>query len=94
MPDPSNSGVEIARVNALEAQVARLDPKVSHLESRMERSEGKMDNIADRLARLEERVSHLPTKETIVRIALGTLAFLTAVTVLQSKIQALLGLSR
>lgn len=82
------------RINSLESQAARLDAKVGQLEGRSERADGKIDSMLDRLARLEERVSHLPTKEAVVRIALGTLAFLTAVMVFQSKIQALLGVAR
>lgn len=88
------SGAQVSRINSLETQVARLDAKVERLESRMERADSKIDSVMDRLARLEERVSHLPSKEAVVRIALGTLAFLTAVMVFQSKIQALLGLAR
>lgn len=89
----ATSGAEGARISELERRVARLDAQVEFRESRNDRAEGKIDGIVERLARLEERVAHLPSKEAVVRIALGTIAFLTAVLVFQSRIQGLLGIT-
>lgn len=94
MAEGGLGGGESARITTLESQSARLDARLGQVETRLDRADVKLDNVLDRLARLEERVSHLPTKEVVVKMILGGLAVVTAITVFQGKIQALLGLAR
>ena len=88
MPSPIDDG----RVSAVESRAATLEAQVSYLSTRMDRVEGKLDTLSDRVTRLEERLAHLPTKEQVVKIALGALAAVTAIIAFQTKIQSFLGL--
>ena len=81
-----------SRISAVESRVATLEAQVAMLTTRGDRIESKVDLISDRLARAEERLAHLPSKETVVRIAIGTVATLTAVLVFADRIRALFGI--
>lgn len=89
MTGASNEG----RISSIESKTAVVETRIGYVEARSERTDEKMGGISERLARLEERINHLPTKEQVVKIALGTVAALTAALVFQAKIQAFLGLS-
>ena len=84
-------GAQDGRLSNAENKIAVVETRLGYIESRVEVSGTKTDLLFERLTRLEEKVSHLPTKEQVVKIALGTLATLTAIIVFQSKIQALIG---
>lgn len=79
------------RLSSIESKAAVVETRLGYVEARVEKTGGKIEGISERLARLEEKVNHLPTKEQVVKIALGTIAALTAVLVFQTKIQGLLG---
>jgi len=88
MTDISESG----RIGAIESRVAILEAQTTFSTGRLDRAEGKLDTFSERITRLEERIAHLPTKEQVIKIALGMLAAITAIIALQGKIQTLLGL--
>ena len=87
MPNPEASND--IRFISLEGRLATLETQAGFSASRTDRSEGKIDALSERVTRLEERISHLPTKDWMVKITLGALAFFAAITVFQSKIQQL-----
>jgi len=87
-----STGGDDARVSAVESRAASLEAQVTYLNIRADRLEAKADSFGDRLARLEERVAHLPTKELVVRIAIGAVIALSAILVFADTIRALFGL--
>lgn len=58
----------MARLNALENRVSRLEQEIGYVGKRTEKIEGKLDSASDRLARIEERMSHLPTAAQAARL--------------------------
>ena len=80
-----------SRISALESRLASLETQASYLSSRIDRAEGKIDIFSERITRIEERVAHLPTKELVVKIALGTIAALGSILTFQGQIKKLLG---
>lgn len=87
-----SGGMQDGRMRSLETRSAIVETLLDYVEGRVGKAETRNDSIGERLTRLEEKISHLPTKEQVVKIALGTLAMLTAIIVFQAKIQALIGL--
>ena len=75
----------------MESRVASLDAHVTMLSPRMDRVESKLDLLSERVTRIEKRIAHLPTKETVVKIAVGTITAMAALVTFQSKIQGLFG---
>ena len=72
--------------------MAILEAQNGYLSARVDRAESKLDTLSERVTRAEERIAHLPTKEQVVKIALGVLAALTALLVFQTRLKAFLGL--
>jgi len=79
-------------LSAIESRAATLEAQVGFLNGRMDRVETKLDMLSEHLTRAEERIAQLPTKEQIVKLGLGFLVCLTAVTAFQEKIRTFLGL--
>ncbi len=80
-------------MSAIESRVAGLEVQVGYLGSRLDKIENKIDVLSDRVTRIEERITHLPSKEMVVKIALGTVTAMTLLITFQAKIQLSLGLA-
>jgi hypothetical protein len=57
---------------------------------RVDRAEGKLDGLVERVATTEEGVTHFPTKEMVVKIALGTIATIGVLVAFGEKIRGFL----
>ena len=88
MTDPAAD----ARVGALESRSATVAAQVDYLIKRLDRIEVKLDALSERTTRTDERVNHLPSKEQVVKIAIGTVTVLGALVTFQGQIRKILGL--
>lgn len=66
-------------------RVAKLEAHMEHVREDL----GKLSGVPATLATLNERVSHLPTKDYMVRVALGLLAAIAALIAFGEKLQTL-----
>lgn len=83
----------------MEQRIAKLEVKVDHIAAAVGTLTGRVDKMDDRLrgvevnlATLTERVAHLPSKGFIVNALLAALAVVAALTLFQTKLQAIFGL--
>lgn len=82
-----------AKVTRLETQMGHVQAELGEVKSRLGKVEDRIGRVETGLATLTERVAHLPSKEYMVKIALGTVGFLTAITIFSDKIRAMVGLA-
>ena len=82
-----------AAVARIEATVARTEANVVHLDRGVSETPGDVKDVRDRLARLEANVARLPGRGFVISAVLITIAVLTAVTLFQNKLMAILGLT-
>lgn len=87
------SAIQDGRLSAAEGRLSAHEQQISYLTGRLDKAENKLDSLGERLTRLEERVAHLPSKESIVKIAFGTVAAIGSLIAFQGKIQSLLGIT-
>jgi uncharacterized coiled-coil protein SlyX len=76
------------RLSNVEAKISAQDAELRGLSARVDKAEPKLEDLMQKIVRLDERVSHLPSKEYIVRIALGTLALIGAIVVFSNQIRS------
>jgi phage shock protein A len=79
------------KISGVEGRASVLEARVNDFSPRLERAESKVDTLSERITRAEERIAHLPTKEQVVKIALGTLAAIAALIAFQAKIKLFFG---
>lgn len=69
-----------------------MEPRIARLEAQMEHVQGallKLSDVPANLATLIERVAHLPTKEYLVKVTLGSLAIIAALVTFSDKLHSL-----
>lgn len=67
-----------------------MEWRVNKLEQQFEALRDDNQKIRVELAVLNERIAHLPSKEYMVKIAMGSIGLLTAVIVFADKIKGML----
>lgn len=67
-----------------------MEWRVNKLEQQFEALRDDNQKLRVEMAVLNERVAHLPSKEYMVKIALGSLAFLTAIIMFADRIKAMI----
>ncbi|KQW23062.1 hypothetical protein ASC80_07020 [Afipia sp. Root123D2] len=83
----------LGKLATLENRVVGLETHNTISNPKLDRVEDKSNSLAERIAKLEERVNHLPSKEMMVAIALGTITTLTAIFTFLEKIRQFFGTS-